>query len=73
MNWNIVMSIIFIIWIFILFSLDVIQLGNYQVLINPFEAYLALSVFCIAIFLQLLFLTWKVEKLIRDKEKDKNI
>lgn len=71
MNWKVVMAIIFFIWIVIFFNVQVLKISDYELVSNPMTLYSSFLVFFIAIFLQLIYLTLKVEKIIYDKENEK--
>jgi uncharacterized membrane protein YjjP (DUF1212 family) len=71
MNWKVVMAIIFFIWIVIFFNVQILKISDYELVSNPMTLYSSFLVLFIAIFLQLIYLTLKVEKIIYDKENEK--
>jgi len=66
-NWNIITAVIFILWIIIFMKSEVVEYNWFSMLADPMTINTWFFLFLLAIFIQLILVTLKIEKLLHDK------
>ena len=66
-NWNIITVVIFILWVIIFMNSEVVEYNWLSMLADPMTINTWIFLFLLAIFIQLILVTLKIEKLLHDK------